>query len=192
VKEVGRKFNFFHLLSPFFHPLRVKEVGQENIEKTRENNYFSTSFPSFTPLSRGGPFFVFVCKGGERSERSFAGASQGADVGATRFQRPVLRRGPRGRHGPPRLRDVGPRGRRASGRRRRYPSARQRAAWPHVATRRATSAAQEVRSFRYPRRKPRNVRAFRAFGECERKRVATPRAPHAGPCAQHVGPRARR
>lgn len=60
----------FHLLSPFFHPVRVKEVGSVNCSCLERNNFSPYMFHPFTPTPpRDARTRVFACVregGGER------------------------------------------------------------------------------------------------------------------------------
>lgn len=62
----------FHLLSPFFHPVRVKEVGSVNCSCIERNNFSPYMFHPFTPTPpRDARTRVFACVrkgGGERGK----------------------------------------------------------------------------------------------------------------------------
>ena len=59
---MSAKPTIFHLLSPFFHPLEVKEVGVVNCSCIERNNFSLYMFHPFTPTPpRDACTRVFAC-----------------------------------------------------------------------------------------------------------------------------------
>jgi len=79
-----------HHSSPFFHPLRVKEVGRGKALYIKENNNSLSLLLPFTPTpSRDARprEYACVCEGGVKEERrhgSFPGLSAGDRGGTSR------------------------------------------------------------------------------------------------------------
>jgi hypothetical protein len=59
---LGGKSGFFHPSSPFFHPLKVKEVGGVKCSYIDNNNYSLFFFHPFTPTPpRDARTCVYAC-----------------------------------------------------------------------------------------------------------------------------------